>query len=89
MNPARLSPPSRKSGQARTAEPPRHAFRLRATDTSRTCTFGPGEPVAEISGTAERLLLMLWGRPSADDASISWSGDRAAGAAALAGPLTP
>ncbi|MCT2588615.1 maleylpyruvate isomerase family mycothiol-dependent enzyme [Streptomyces sp. N2-109] len=71
------------------AEPPRHAFRLRATDTGQSWTHGPGEPVAEIAGTAQRLLLMLWGRLPADDASISWSGDRAAGAAALAGPLTP
>jgi uncharacterized protein (TIGR03083 family) len=71
------------------AEPPRYALRLRATDTGQSWTYGPGEPVAEISGTAERLLLMLWGRLPADDALISWSGDNAAGAAALAGPLTP
>uniref|UniRef100_A0AAU2UXZ5 Maleylpyruvate isomerase family mycothiol-dependent enzyme n=1 Tax=Streptomyces sp. NBC_00003 TaxID=2903608 RepID=A0AAU2UXZ5_9ACTN len=71
------------------AEPPRSALRLRATDTGQSWTYGPGEPVAEISGAAERLLLMLWGRLSPDDASISWSGDRGAGAAALAGPLTP
>ncbi|GAA2443051.1 maleylpyruvate isomerase family mycothiol-dependent enzyme [Streptomyces glaucus] len=71
------------------AEPPRRALRLRATDTGRSWTYGPGEPVAEISGTAERLLLMLWGRLPADAASFSWSGDRAAGAAVLAGPLTP
>lgn len=32
---------------------------------------------------------MLWGRLPADAAPISWSGDRAAGAAVLAGPLTP
>lgn len=71
------------------AEPPRHALRLRATDTGQSWTYGPGDPVAEISGTAERLLLMLWGRLPADDASISWSGDRGARAAALVGPLTP
>ncbi|MGW2815856.1 maleylpyruvate isomerase family mycothiol-dependent enzyme [Streptomyces sp. NPDC001415] len=71
------------------AEPLCSALRLRATDTGQSWTYGPGEPVAEISGTAERLLLMLWGRLSPDDASISWSGDRGAGAAALAGPLTP
>lgn len=71
------------------AEPPRHALRLRATDTGRSWTHGPGEPVAEISGKAERLLLMLRGRVSAADASIPWSGDRAAGVAVLVGPLTP
>lgn len=70
-------------------EPLRHALRLRATDIGQSWTYGPGEPVAEISGTAERLLLMLWGRLPTDAASISWSGDRAAGTAALAGPLTP
>jgi uncharacterized protein (TIGR03083 family) len=71
------------------AKPPQHALRLRATDNGQSWTYGPGEPAAEISGTAERLLLMLWGRLPADDALISWSGDNAAGAAALAGPLTP
>jgi uncharacterized protein (TIGR03083 family) len=68
---------------------PRHALRVRATDTGDSWTYGPGEPAAEISGTAERLLLMLWGRASADDPSIAWSGDRAAGDEVLAGPLTP
>lgn len=71
------------------AEPPCQALRLRATDTGQSWTYGLGEPAAEISATAEQLLLMLWGRVPADDSSISWSGDRAAGAAALAGPLTP
>ncbi|MCN9244518.1 maleylpyruvate isomerase family mycothiol-dependent enzyme [Streptomyces sp. RY43-2] len=71
------------------AEPPRHALRFRATDIGQSWTYGPGEPVAEISGTAERLLLLLWGRLSADDPTVSWSGDRAAGAATLSGPLTP
>ncbi|MDA1362884.1 maleylpyruvate isomerase family mycothiol-dependent enzyme [Glycomyces luteolus] len=69
--------------------PPRHALRLRATDTGASWTYGPGAPAAEVSGTAERLLLMLWGRVSADDASIAWSGDREAGDEVLAGPLTP
>ncbi|WP_205325943.1 maleylpyruvate isomerase family mycothiol-dependent enzyme [Glycomyces sp. YM15] len=71
------------------AVPPRHALRVRATDTGGSWTYGPGEPAAEVSGTAERLLLVLWGRVSADDASITWSGDRAAGDEVLAGALTP
>ncbi|MEV5013068.1 maleylpyruvate isomerase family mycothiol-dependent enzyme [Streptomyces sp. NPDC053780] len=71
------------------SEPPRHALRLRATDTGHSWTYGLDEPVAEVSGKAERLLLMLWGRMPTDDASISWSGDRTAGGAVLAGPITP
>jgi uncharacterized protein (TIGR03083 family) len=74
--------------QADRARPPRNAIRLHATDTGGTWTYGPGAPVAEITGTAENLLLMLWGRlPDAHEA-IAWEGDRGAGLTVLAGPLT-
>lgn len=69
-------------------EPP-HALRVTATDTGTSWTYGPGEPVATLSGTAEDLLLLLWGRKAESEAALSWSGDRAAGRRVLAGPLTP
>lgn len=70
--------------QAGRARPPRHAVRLTASDTGGSWTYGPGAPVAEIGGTAENLLLMLWGRLPRDHEAIAWDGDPAA----LAGPLT-
>jgi uncharacterized protein (TIGR03083 family) len=71
----------------RTAVAPRHAIRLRATDTGSSWTYGPGSPVATISGSAERLLLLLWGRVTADDETIQWDGDRTTGQTVLNGPL--
>ncbi|MFJ4436971.1 maleylpyruvate isomerase family mycothiol-dependent enzyme [Streptomyces sp. NPDC088923] len=71
------------------ALPPARAVRLTATDTGEQWAHGPGEPVAEVAGTAQDLLLMLWGRASHDAASLTWTGDRAAGAEALSGPLVP
>jgi uncharacterized protein (TIGR03083 family) len=72
------------------AIPPTVALRLEATDTGSTWTYGPGDPVAVLSGTAENLLLTLWGRrlPRTDDA-LAWEGDRRAGQAVLDGPLVP
>lgn len=67
--------------------PPRHAIRVIATDTPTDLTYGPGQPVATISGTAVDLLLLLWGRLSPDDELIEWRGDRAAALAILEGPL--
>ncbi|WP_424216438.1 maleylpyruvate isomerase family mycothiol-dependent enzyme (plasmid) [Streptomyces sp. BI20] len=75
---------------ARGAAPaPERAVRITAVDAARSWTHGPGDPVAELSGTAEDLLLTLWGRLPRDTPSLSWTGDRAAGLAALAGPLVP
>ncbi|BAJ26768.1 MULTISPECIES: maleylpyruvate isomerase family mycothiol-dependent enzyme [Kitasatospora] len=71
------------------ATAPERAVRLTATDLGRSWTYGPGEPVAEVSGTAEDLLLTLWGRKPRDTGELHWSGDRAAGLAVLAGPLVP
>ncbi|MFF8805502.1 maleylpyruvate isomerase family mycothiol-dependent enzyme [Streptomyces omiyaensis] len=68
---------------------PGQAVRITATDTGDGWTFGTGEPVAELSGTAEELLLTLWGRLPRDTGSVAWAGDREAGARVLAGPLTP
>lgn len=68
---------------------PEQAVRIAATDSGRHWTYGSGEPIAEVSGTAEDLLLMLWGRKPRDTASLTWTGDRAAGSGVLAGPLVP
>ncbi|MFC7840869.1 maleylpyruvate isomerase family mycothiol-dependent enzyme [Streptomyces sp. NPDC057382] len=71
------------------ATAPEQSVRITATDSGRCWTYGKGEPVAEVSGTAEDLLLMLWGRKPRDTESVSWAGDREAGSAVLAGPLVP
>lgn len=69
------------------ASAPAHAIRLRANDTRSSWTYGYGTPVATVSATAERLLLLLWGRLAPGDESIRWEGDRDAGQAVLDGPL--
>ncbi|WP_049556549.1 maleylpyruvate isomerase family mycothiol-dependent enzyme [Nonomuraea sp. SBT364] len=71
------------------AQPPAYAIRVRASDTGQTWTYGPGEPVAEIAGRVEELLLMLWGRLPRSHPGLRWEGDAAAGLAMLDGPLTP
>ncbi|PRH76179.1 maleylpyruvate isomerase family mycothiol-dependent enzyme [Streptomyces solincola] len=71
------------------ATPPEQAVRITATDAGLDWTHGSGEPVAEVSGRAEDLLLMLWGRRPRDTPPVTWTGDRAAGLAVLAGPLVP
>ncbi|MFF9625500.1 maleylpyruvate isomerase family mycothiol-dependent enzyme [Streptomyces griseosporeus] len=73
------------------ARPPESALRLHATDTGTSWTYGPGAPVATLTGTAEQLLLLLWGRMPLDDGGrFGWEGDEEAGRRLLtAGPLTP
>ncbi|MFI8320573.1 maleylpyruvate isomerase family mycothiol-dependent enzyme [Streptomyces sp. NPDC085529] len=71
------------------AAAPARAVRITATDSGHSVTYGPGDPVAEVSGTAEDLLLMLWGRKPRDTDAIAWTGDRRAGNDVLAGPLVP
>ncbi|GGX96418.1 maleylpyruvate isomerase family mycothiol-dependent enzyme [Streptomyces minutiscleroticus] len=68
---------------------PRVALRLTATDTGESWTYGPGAPVAVLSGTAEDLLLTLWGRLPGAGGSLVWEGDRQAGQRVLDGPLVP
>jgi uncharacterized protein (TIGR03083 family) len=74
----------RQVKMGRMAEPAA-AVRFTASDVGQSWTFGPGEPVAELSGTAPELMLALWNR-------VAWSeleGDHAAARAALPGPLVP
>ncbi len=71
------------------ANEPGVAIRVTATDAAQSWTYGPGEPVAEVSGTASDLLLLLWARKASSDQEIDWQGDREAGLRVLAGPLVP
>lgn len=71
------------------ATEPDAALAVRATETNRAWTYGPGEPVAEISGPASDLLLALWARKPATDPTFTWDGDRTIGERVLAGPLVP
>jgi uncharacterized protein (TIGR03083 family) len=66
---------------------PSVALRLEATDIGARWTYGPGAPVAVLSGTAEDLLLLLWGRRTSSDKALTWEGDRHAGQLVLDGPL--
>lgn len=66
-----------------------YAIRLTASDTQSSWVLGPGDPVATVRGTAAELLLMLWGRLSADDQAITWEGDRDKAMATLVGSLVP
>ncbi|MFD4371120.1 maleylpyruvate isomerase family mycothiol-dependent enzyme [Streptomyces sp. NPDC058486] len=68
---------------------PGQAVRITASDSGLSWNYGPGEPIAEVSGTAEDLLLMLWGRKPRNTGSVTWVGDREAGLGVLAGPLVP
>jgi uncharacterized protein (TIGR03083 family) len=70
------------------AWPPDACIRLKATDSGDWWAFGPGDPVADISGTAGDLLLLLRGRRTADDPVFTWSGDRETALSVLKGPLT-
>ena len=65
------------------------ALRVSSADTGMSWVLGPGEPAAQVCGTAADLLLMLWRRIPATDPAITWDGDRDAGLAMLAAPLVP
>lgn len=71
------------------ATEPEVALGLRSTDTGQSWTYGPGEPVAELTGTSSDLLLALWQRKDAEDPALHWKGNWAAGKRVLAGPLVP
>jgi uncharacterized protein (TIGR03083 family) len=69
------------------ATPPSAAVRFTATDLDASWVLGPGDPIATLSGTAEELLLALWGR-----LPMPWSqvtGDADAAREVLRGPLVP
>ncbi|MFC7341544.1 maleylpyruvate isomerase family mycothiol-dependent enzyme [Saccharopolyspora griseoalba] len=68
---------------------PGAAFRLRASDSGHTWSWGPGEPVAEITGPVADLLLLLWKRIPAEHPTLTWTGDRSRGEALLGAALVP
>jgi uncharacterized protein (TIGR03083 family) len=72
----------------RRAPAPQQAIRV-TSETSETWTFGSGEPVATIVGTASDLLLMLWGRIPTDDPRITIVGDRHGAEGILGNALVP
>ena len=45
--------------------------------------------MATLDATAATLLLVLWGRLSAEDPAVTWTGDRQKALALLSGPLVP
>lgn len=64
--------------------------RLRATDVDDQWLLSgdsSADPVAEVSGTAEQLDLLLWRRLSPDQVTVT--GDRRSAAAALTVAITP
>lgn len=71
------------------ALPPRHAIRLTATDTHTSRVYGPGAPVATVTGTAADLLLLLWRRRTLDAPGLTCQGDPERVRALLAAPLVP
>jgi hypothetical protein len=53
-------------------------------------TRGTDEPAdAEVSGPADVLVLLLWGRLGLDDPRLHLTGDRAAAASVLASGIVP
>jgi uncharacterized protein (TIGR03083 family) len=62
---------------------------VRLTTPAGTATLGRGPVVAEVSGPALAVALLLWRRTPLEDPRLSVTGDRAAAAAVLAGPITP
>ncbi|GIE97737.1 maleylpyruvate isomerase family mycothiol-dependent enzyme [Paractinoplanes rishiriensis] len=61
------------------------AVRLTATDAGQSWQLGPGEPVTDLAGPAETVMLALWGRARWSDLD----GDHEAAAPVLRGPLVP
>ena len=49
----------------------------------------PGPAAAEVSGPAEALVLLLWGRLGLDDPRLQLTGDRAAAASVLSAGIVP
>lgn len=73
-------------------EPLEVALGLTATDLGEPREWALGDSASTagaISGTAEGLALLLWGRASADEAGVTFSGDRDEIDAILRRPLVP
>ncbi|WP_409330897.1 maleylpyruvate isomerase family mycothiol-dependent enzyme [Trujillonella humicola] len=61
---------------------------LRLTAPTGSWELGPA-PVAEVTGPEVALALLLWHRTDLDDPRLTVTGDRAAAAAVLTGPVVP
>jgi uncharacterized protein (TIGR03083 family) len=81
-----MAPRQIERGRAR---PPRCAIRLTTTDTLTSRVYGPGAPVATVTGSAADLMLLLWGRRTLEQPGLTCAGDAEALRAVLAGPLVP
>ncbi|MFW3173082.1 maleylpyruvate isomerase family mycothiol-dependent enzyme [Geodermatophilus sp. CPCC 206100] len=62
---------------------------VRLTTPAGTATLGRGPVVAEVSGPAPVVALLLWRRTTPEDPRLTVTGDRAAAADLLARPITP
>ena len=67
---------------------PAAALRLTTDDGQGSWLVAGPSPVTEISGPAETLLLLVWGRTDLDDPRLQVE-DRRRAQAVLAEPLTP
>nr|MDQ3326789.1 maleylpyruvate isomerase family mycothiol-dependent enzyme [Actinomycetota bacterium] len=67
---------------------PAAALRLIADDGPGSWLVAGPSPTTDISGPAETLLLLLWGRTDLDDPRLQVE-DRRRAQAVLAEPLTP
>ena len=61
----------------------------RTFTVSRSVTETRSQPDAAVAGTAEALLLLLWGRASLSDHRLAVTGDSGAAMTLLSQPLTP
>jgi uncharacterized protein (TIGR03083 family) len=80
LHPARLT--------ASAAAPPAAELVLATEDGSRRWVVGGPAPAATVTGPADALLLLVWGRTTLADPRLQVS-DPARAAAVLAGSLTP
>ncbi|GAA2528681.1 maleylpyruvate isomerase family mycothiol-dependent enzyme [Rarobacter incanus] len=69
--------------------PPATAIAFQSTDTAARWVWGPGDPVAKVSGPSKDVALTLWGRTSPWFAAPEIEGDEDAARRALASKLTP
>jgi uncharacterized protein (TIGR03083 family) len=72
---------------------PERSLELAVTGGPRWVVAGsaaePGAPAATIHGSAEALLLLVWGRTGLGDARLAVTGDPSAAHAVLSAGLTP
>jgi uncharacterized protein (TIGR03083 family) len=70
-------------------EPLARTLAIAPDGTSTRWVFGDGEAEAVVSGPADVLYLLLWGRLGIDDPRVRVEGDAAAAEAVLGAGITP